>query len=99
MSTSPTPVILTVRGTLVPSTLEAARVVHNETAGSASGIAAARALGDLSHNVYAPSTNSPGSSARPGELLFVDVWDEPEGVMRFFDNPHVEEQGRKLFGE
>ena len=97
MSTSPTPVILTVRGTLVPSTLEAARVLHNETAGSAQGIAAARALGDLSHKVYAPSTRSKQSSARPGELLFVDVWDGPEGIMQFFGNPHVQEQAGKLF--
>ena len=35
------PVLLTVRGTTVPKTLEEARVLHNQTAGSPQGIAAA----------------------------------------------------------
>lgn len=90
-------VLLTVRGTLVPKDLEQARVLHNETAGSAPGIAAARALGDLSHQVYAPTTRFKGSDAKPGELLFIDRWDSAEGLMQFFSNAHVQEQGGKLF--
>src|SRR5262245_32457932 len=91
-------VVLTVRGTLVPKTLEAARVLHNETAGSAPGVAAARALGDLSHNVYTPRPGGP-SNAKDGELLFLDRWDNPKGIMEFFSNPHVQQQGSNLFAE
>jgi quinol monooxygenase YgiN len=90
------PVLLTVRGTAIPKTLEAMRVLHNETAGSPAGIAAARALGDLSHMVYAPA-KSPLSKAVAGELLFLDVWVHPKGIMDFFSNPQVQEQGGKLF--
>lgn len=98
MSTSSnSAVVLTVRGTLVPQTLEAARNLHNETAGSEQGIAAARALGDLSHSVYAPSARSTQSSAKAGELLFVDRWDNPQGIMDFFSNPHVQGQAGKMF--
>lgn len=89
-------VLLTVRGTLVPKTLDAARVLHNETAGSAPGIAAARALGDLSHNVFAPA-KGPQSSAKSGELLFLDRWVEAKGIMDFFSNAHVQEQAGKMF--
>lgn len=85
-------ILLTVRGTHLPPTLEAARVLHNETAGSAPGIAAARALGDLSHKVYAPH-----GKGKPGELLFIDVWQEPKGLFEFFAARHVQEQGGKMF--
>jgi hypothetical protein len=91
------PVLLTVRGTLAPKNLEAARVLHNETAGSAQGMAAARALGDLSHKVYAPCARSKQSSAKPGELLFVDRWVDAQGIMQFFGNAHVQEQGGRMF--
>jgi hypothetical protein len=90
------PVLLTVRGTLVPTNLEAARVLHNETAGSAQGIAAARSLGDLSHKVFMPLTGGQ-STAKPGELLFLDIWCDPAGIGQFFSNPHVGEQAAKMF--
>ena len=41
MSTDASPVFLTVRGQYLPSTLEGLRVLHNDTAGSQAGIAAA----------------------------------------------------------
>jgi hypothetical protein len=91
------PVALTVRGTLVPPTLDLARPLHNETAGSEQGIAAARALGDLSHKVYAPCLASKQSSAKSGELLFVDRWADPKGIMDFFSNAHVQQQASRLF--
>lgn len=91
------PVTLTVRGTLVPSTLEIARALHNDTAGSEAGIAAARALGNLSHKVYAPCTRSKHNSAKAGELLFLDSWVDARGIMEFFSNPHVQTQGGALF--
>lgn len=97
MSTrSETHVVLTMRGTLVPRDLEAARALHNETAGSVPGMTAARALGDLSHQVYAPG---PGSAPAAGELLFVDRWVEAEGIMKFFANPEVQGQADRLFSE
>lgn len=89
-------IFLTVRGKYLSSTLEACRVVHNETAGSAPGIAAARALGDLSHKVYAP-LHTPISSAKDGEVLFCDWWQDPKGLMDFFANENVQMQGTKLF--
>ncbi len=95
MSTSP--VVLTVRGTLVPSSLEQARTLHNETAGSPDGIAAARSLGDLSHKVYAPCLKSKQSGAKAGELLFVDTWLDANGIMSFFGNAHVQQQADKMF--
>lgn len=90
------PVLLTVRGTPLPKTLEEMRVVHNETAGSPPGIAAARSLGDLSHMVYAPL--SADAAAPPShELLFMDVWVHPKGIADFFANEQVVQQGKKLF--
>ncbi|HEY1691860.1 MAG TPA: hypothetical protein VGG39_06845 [Polyangiaceae bacterium] len=89
-------VFLTVRGTLVPKGAEAACRLHNETAGSAPGIAAARALGDLSHKVYAPV---PGLGANEGELLFFDWWKTAEGLGAFFSDPQVHGMAAKLFSE
>jgi hypothetical protein len=89
-------IFLTVRGKYLAPNLEACRVIHNDTAGSQGGIAAARALGDLSHKVYAPLP-SPQSSARTGEVLFIDWWQDPRGLMDFFANENVQMQGTKLF--
>jgi hypothetical protein len=90
-------VFLTVRGTLVPETLEAACKLHNETAGSPEGIAGARALGDLSHKVYAPVPGMPG--AKEGELLFFDWWKAAEGIGTFFSDPRVQGMASKLFSQ
>jgi hypothetical protein len=90
------PVLLTVRGKMLPKSLEEMRVLHNRTAGSAAGIAAARSLGDLSHLVYAPFA-SPLSHAKAGELLFLDVWQSPKGIMDFFSNEQMIQSGTKLF--
>ncbi|MBX7101025.1 MAG: hypothetical protein K1X89_25135 [Myxococcaceae bacterium] len=89
-------IFLTVRGTYLAPSLEACRVIHNDTAGSQPGIAAARALGDLSHKVFAPLP-SPVSSAKSGEVLFLDWWQDPKGLMDFFANENVQMQGTKLF--
>jgi hypothetical protein len=88
-------VFLTVRGTLVPGTLDAACKVHNETAGSPDAIAGARALGDLSHKVYALVPGAPG--AKPGELLFFDWWKTAEGIGTFFSDPRVHGMVAQLF--
>ncbi len=86
------PVTLTVRGVAI-RTGDAMRVVHNETAGSPQGIAAARSLGDLSHKVY----SAKGGDAKPNELLFLDVWIEAAGIQKFFSHPDVAAQGAQLF--
>lgn len=98
-SATDTHVLLVVRGTLVARDLETARVLHNETAGSAPGIAAARALGDLSHQVYSPGPATKQSGAKPGELLFVDRWVDADGIAKFFSAPQVQAQAGKLFSE
>lgn len=87
-------VFLTVRGSLVPKTRDAARHLHNETAGSPAGIAAARALGDLSHKVYEPV---PNLGAKEGELLFFDWWKTAEGIGTFFSDPKVHGMASQLF--
>src|SRR5260370_11182422 len=92
------PVLLVVRGQMIPKTLDDMRVLHNQTAGSPQGIAAARALGDLSHMVYAPSLASSQSTAKAGELLFLDIWLTARGIMEFFSNEQVVQQGARLFG-
>jgi hypothetical protein len=91
------PVLLTVRGTHRPASLEAARELHNQTAGSPAGIAAARELGDLSHKVYAPAAAGKHSVAKTGELLFMDQWVNAEGIGKFFSNAHVATQGENMF--
>jgi hypothetical protein len=87
-------ILLTVRGTPIAADLEATRVLHNETAGSPQGIAAARSLGDLSHMVYMPVADR---GAAPNELLFIDFWETAKGIGDFFANPMVQQQGAKLF--
>jgi hypothetical protein len=90
------PVILTVRGTLNVKTLDEAKKVHNATAGSAEGMEAARSLSDISHTVFQPVVHKL-SGAKEGELLFIDFWMDPEGLQKFFSNPHVQQQAGALF--
>ena len=88
-------VLLTVRGTTVPPTRDAVRELHNRTAGSEEGVAAARALGDLSHNVFTPLQGVPGTDER--ELLIIDVWRDAEGIGTFFGDPQVQQGASELF--
>ncbi|HVZ75023.1 MAG TPA: hypothetical protein VHJ20_21725 [Polyangia bacterium] len=93
-----TPYLLTVRGTLVPKSIDEARTLHNATAGSAEGMAAARALSDVSHTVYVPARGAEMlSGAKPGELLFLDHWLDPAGLQQFFAHKDVQAQAGKLF--
>jgi hypothetical protein len=87
--------LLTIRGTLAPSSLDSARQLHNETAGADANVAAARSLGDLSHLVHVPLANEPSEGA--GELLIMDVWNSLSGLDQFFANPQVQEQGGRIF--
>ncbi|HKE98851.1 MAG TPA: hypothetical protein VKG45_07975 [Actinomycetes bacterium] len=82
---------LTVRGAPVPDSVEAARTLHNQTAGADANVAAARSLGDLSHNVYTPVGDD------RHEMLFLDTWNSIQGLGRFFGNPQVLELAGRLF--
>jgi quinol monooxygenase YgiN len=74
--------LLSIRGTLAHATLEAARAIHNQTAGAPESVAAARSLGDLSHMVYVPAGQT---------------WRSMEGLNTFFANPHVQEEAGQIF--
>ena len=84
--------LLTVRGAANATTLEEARTVHNSTAGAPQSAAGARALGDLSHNVFAPINKE-----LDGQLLFIDRWNSLSGLGNFFANPQVQEAAGQLF--
>lgn len=86
--------LLSIRGTLAPPTLEAARVIHNETAGAPASVAAAKSLGDLSHMVYVPIDHT-----GPGEFLILDIWNKLEGLNQFFANHEVQEQAGRIFSQ
>ncbi len=86
--------LLSIRGTLASPTLEAARKLHNSTAGAPANIAAAKSLGDLSHMVYVPM-EVPRKGA--GEFLILDIWNSMDGLNNFFANPTVLEQAGQIF--
>lgn len=85
--------LLSIRGTLAPATLEESRQVHNMTAGNPQGVAAAKALGDLSHMVYVPMHNHNGSQ----EFLILDQWNNLDGLNQFFADKQVQEGGKMIF--
>jgi hypothetical protein len=85
--------LLTVLGTPTATTVDDARDLHNDTAGQPQSVAGARALGDLSHNVYVPAEHD------ELKLLFLDTWNSPSGVGQFFGNPQVQAAAGKLFTE
>jgi len=82
------------RGVLKPKTLEDARNTHNMTAGNPDGVAAARALGDLSHNVFLTLGDTKGTA---GELLILDLWNNLEGFNQFFEGKQVKEGATMIF--
>ena len=86
--------LLAIRGTLAPATLEAARKVHNSTAGAPANVAAAQSLGDVSHMVHIPM-DAPEKGA--GEFLILDIWNSMDGLNQFFANPTVQEQAGQIF--
>ena len=95
MSTNSHPIyLLSIRGTLAPQTIEAARSIHNQTAGAPAGVATARSLGDLSHMVHIPVEHE-GHPA--GDFLILDLWNNLEGLNQFFANPQVEQGGHMIF--
>ena len=90
--------LLTIRGTLLPATLEEARKIHNMTAGNPEGVAAAKSLGDVSHMVYVPlSHEGHVQSEGAGEFLIMDLWHSVEGLNTFFSDHQVQEGGNMIF--
>ena len=87
--------LLSIRGKLKPATLEAARALHNSTAGAPANVAAARSLGDVSHMVYVPADHNGAA----GEFLILDVWNSLDGLNQFFANRQVQEQAGQIFTE
>jgi hypothetical protein len=88
--------LLSIPGKLAPKTQEAARQIHNETAGAPANVAAARALGDLSHMVYVPVDNSAPAAS---DFLILDQWNKLDGLNTFFADPHVQEGGGLIFSQ
>jgi quinol monooxygenase YgiN len=88
--------LLSIRGVLAPKTLEEACSIHNGTAGAPANVAAAKSLGDLSHMVYVP-LDHPGHEA--GEFLILDLWNNLDGLNKFFANPQVQHQGGMIFSQ
>lgn len=84
--------LLTIPGTLALPTLEASRTLHNETAGAPASVAAAQALGDLSHMVYV-------STHVEGGFFIMDVWNNLDGLNQFFANAQVQEQAGRIFAK
>lgn len=93
VDTGVSPVLYTVRGRLVPATIEKARTVHNQVAGSDEAVAAARSLGDLSHAVFVPAL----PDAPTDELLIIDYWNSAAGIGMFFSDENVQKAGATLF--
>lgn len=92
--------LLTIRGTLAPPTLDAARKVHNQTAGDPAGVAAAKSLGDVSHMVYVPMEHDGHAKTKgAGEFLIMDLWYSMEGLNTFFADKNVQEGGAAIFTE
>ena len=88
--------LLAIRGTLASPTLEAARKLHNSTAGHPANVSAAKSLGDVSHMVHVPM-EKPKKGA--GEFLILDIWNSMDGINKFFANPTVQEQAGQIFTE
>jgi hypothetical protein len=76
--------------------VEDGRKTHNMTAGNPDGVAAARALGDLSHNVFVTLGDTKGTA---GELLIMDLWNNLDGFNKFFSDKQVQEGGAMIFAE
>lgn len=85
--------LLTVLGSPKSGSGGSARDLHNATAGNPGGVAAAKALGDLSHNVYLPA------GTETTKLLFLDTWNSPTGAGQFFSDAQVIEGGNTLFAD
>lgn len=86
--------LLTVMGKVKTDSIEATRQLHNQTAGNPGGVAAAKSLGDMSHMTY---MHLDADQSFKGDLLFLDIWNNLEGMNSFFKDKQVEAGGAMLF--
>ena len=86
--------LLTVMGKVTTDSVETTRQMHNMTAGNPDGVAAAKALGDISHLAFMPLD---AATNFKGDLLFLDVWNNVPGMQQFFSDPHVQAGGNMMF--
>ncbi len=82
--------LLTVFGTPKGVSPEKAVDLHNATAGNPAGVAAAKSLGDLSHNVFVPALAET-------RLLFLDIWNSPQGLGQFFADKATQQGAEALW--
>lgn len=78
--------LLTVMGKVKPTSVDATRQMHNQTAGNPGGVAAAKSLGDMSHMTFMPLD---AETNFKGDLLFMDIWNDVDGLQKFFSDPQV----------
>jgi hypothetical protein len=86
--------LLTVMGKVIPGSIEATCKLHNDTAGNPQGVAAAKALGDMSHMTFMPTD---AATNFKGDLLFMDIWNSLDGLNRFFSDPQVQAGAAMMF--
>ncbi len=79
--------LLTVMGKVKPCSVADTCTLHNQTAGDPGGVAAAKSLGDMSHMTFMPLTAATNFT---GDLLFMDIWNNVEGLNQFFSDPQVQ---------
>ncbi|MEP7323319.1 MAG: hypothetical protein ABI761_15445 [Saprospiraceae bacterium] len=86
--------LLTIMGKVKPSSIEDTCTLHNQTAGHPEGVAGAKYLGDMSHMTYMPLD---AATNFKGDLLFLDVWNNLEGLNQFFSDPQVQGGAAMMF--
>lgn len=86
--------LLTVMGKVKTDSVEATRQLHNQTAGNPEGVTAAKSLGDMSHMTY---MSLDADKSFKGDLLFLDIWNNLEGMNAFFSDKQVQTGGEMLF--
>ena len=89
----PSTFLLTVRGTPLPSTLEASRELHNATPEHH------RASRAPARSAISATTSTSRSRTASTSLLIIDYWNSPTGLGMFFSNPQVQAEAGKLFSD
>lgn len=86
--------LLTVMGKTTAGSIEDTCKLHNQTAGNPDGVAAAKALGDMSHMTF--MSTGAAVSFTP-DLLFMDIWNSLDGMNKFFSDPQVQAGASMMF--
>lgn len=86
--------LFTVMGKVKTNSIAETCELHNKTAGNPAGVAAAKSLGDMSHMTFMPLDAATSFS---GDLLFMDIWNNLDGLAQFFSDPQVQAGGEMMF--